>query len=418
MLNGSERTHPLPRLFAAIARQKLGGWLVLRGEKGPPMLLGFEAGNLCIGYAPPPGESLDQLGLAAFRLERFQFELRSDTPVTQANTIAVRGNVSPFSLVERALATGILDSQVQGVIQQLGDRYLRLDTRAVPTNLALGRANREAIAQLGTGETAASTLSLGQSRTVFLFSLLGGLKVSGSGIVPIPPLLAEKARVMRQGDPHGLLGVSNNDERGDIEKAYLHLARELHPDRFCGDLAVHKELASKVFSALNQAKVQLIAGSQMSALKRAQTAAENTEVAQTIDLAMELQRIEILIRQCRAKEAVERLTPLLKEHASSQEARALMVAAQLLDPKLAPETLNDLLRFLVANEKDSDLILQVLRQKVALEERLGLEDKALSTYKVIIRRDPGDIAAKRALHIASRRQDRSESSLLAKLFRR
>lgn len=420
MLNGSERTHPLPRLFAAIARQQLGGWLVLRGDKGPPIVLGFESGNLRISYAPPPGDALDRLGLAAFRLERYRFELRSDAPATEAHMIAVEGNVSPLSLIEKALAAGTLDNQVQDFIRDLGDRYLRFDTRALPTHLALSRPSREALTQLGSGETAALTLSLGQSRTAFLFSLLGGLKVSagGAAAVPMPPLLAEKAKLMSQGDTHGLLGVSSEAERSIIEKAYLQLARELHPDKFSGELAAHKDLASKVFSALNQAKVQLIAGSQMSAVKRAQAAAEDAEVAQTIDLAMELQRVEILVRQRQGTEAVERLTPILKEHASNQEARALMVAARLLDAQLPPQTLTDLLRFLVAKEKDSDLALMTLQQKVALEERLGLKDKALSTYKLIAQRDPENIAAKRALHIASRHRGRSEGSLLAKLFRR
>lgn len=115
--------------------------------------------------------------------------------------------------------------------------------------------------------TAAATTAAADRRSL-LERLDDGTPVTSAELDSSPDLPEEvKARIIRlhrrlkKLQPHEMLGLAKDAERGEIKRAYYAASKELHPDRYFGkDLGPYREKLGDIFARLTEAFQKLETG--------------------------------------------------------------------------------------------------------------------------------------------------------------
>lgn len=225
--------------------------------------------------------------------------------------------------------------------------------------------------------------------------------------------LAERAE---SADHFIVLGTPRDATPTTISKAYLALAKEVHPDRLPAELADMRPLATRVFARIAEAhRVLSDPGRRAEHLKALETTAqppkpagaEQLEVERAVGAALEFQKGEILLKNndiAGAEQLIQRAFDADPEQPEYGAALAWIQALKRPPPPPLPEGA-------VSNHYD-DLI-QILDQIVAkapryekaifyrgtLLKRSGRLDKAILDFRLVTELNPKNVDAMREVRL-------------------
>jgi tetratricopeptide (TPR) repeat protein len=223
------------------------------------------------------------------------------------------------------------------------------------------------------------------------------------------------------GDYYKLLGLTNRASVGDVQAAYFHAAKILHPDRIPPELDSLRQLASKIFSEVSRAHRTLSDPKKRAEYDAslAKPAAGANEVERVMLALQAFQRAEALMRkgdfahaEPLAKQAVEgdpnqgQYLALLGWIRASKGIEELPAALKMLDQAVQLSPAYDQGHFFRA---------------VTLK-RAGREDDAFRSFRRVVELNPHHVDAAREVHLyGKKREERNRTDTggtLGKLFRK
>jgi len=245
-----------PELFAAPSTEAVGSKTVERG----PLRLGPDAGDadadlwkLVSGQPAEPPSSFE----AALRQVDGQLESLAglrDAPVDPENPSTV------------ALPTADLDALVRASFEG-GEWTLAPDAEVTPPGQDSGRIALAALS--GTPAPAPPELSASR-RMELLRQARAAAEREPVASIPTPPprsledaelaedIEARHAALSRDPDRFAVLGLSHDAGRDEVKRAFIELAKRLHPDRLPRSLLPLQPKAARVFDAIREAQEFLL----------------------------------------------------------------------------------------------------------------------------------------------------------------
>lgn len=243
----------------------------------------------------------------------------------------------------------------------------------------------------------------------------------------VPATLEAHAHEIRQreqllgSDYYKLLGISSRASVGDIQAAYFHAAKILHPDRIPPALDSLRALASKIFSEVSRAHRTL-----SDTKKRAEY---DASLAKPAGGANEVERV------MHALQAFQRAEALMRR---GDFANAEPLAKQAVDGDPNQGQYLALLAWVRASRGVEELpvVLKMLDQAVQLSpaydqghffravtlKRAGKEEEAYRAFRRVVELNPHHVDAAREVHLyAKKREERNRTDTggtLGKLFRK
>jgi len=235
--------------------------------------------------------------------------------------------------------------------------------------------------------------------------------------------LAAMAERFRGRDFFGVLGVVETVTDEEVRKAYTHLAKRTHPDRFVSSSNAVRSLAEEVFGLVSRAYDAIGDRDRRLTYLRDQRhqvrdAAELEEGHRALKAELEFQRGELALRGKQYSQAVSHFQRAVKAYPDEGEYHSYLGWSLYMEDPDAPARLEEAIETVRAGRK-----LAPDRQKPYLFlGRLYLADGrdrvAEKMFTRAVQLDPDDVEALRELRLMHMRREKKSKGLVKRVFRR
>ena len=239
--------------------------------------------------------------------------------------------------------------------------------------------------------------------------------------------IAARAAAIDKENYFTMLAVGEAAREDEIRDAYFALVKKWHPDRLPRELQALKPWAERIFHYLTEARdVLQDPKKRVPYLKSVRegggTPEADRKLAALVQMAMEFQKVDVLVRRKRFDEAHEIIDAALElnpEEADYHAGKGWVLFEEHGAGSSAPTT--DMLRYLDRAIRLSPRHLRAHFTKATLLKRLGRASEALTHFEIVTKINPRHVEAMRELRLARMRADKKgegkdEGGLLSKLF--
>jgi curved DNA-binding protein CbpA len=373
----------------------------------------------------------------------------------------------PLALIWRLVETQARPEHVVEVLERLGERHLRLHHDAPVLRFRFARAEQSVIEVLRAkpqplAELLARDLAepLRVRRLIYALAITRQLDLGVPGVEPVgvdespsssrmpvsptftPPggtsAVAEPASAARASqasippavyDPEVLsfraeialraervdeglyevLGLSRDAEPGDIQNAFIALARKWHPDRLGPDFRDRKEQANRVFARMSEAQQVLSDPVQRREYDQrvriaGKEAQEQEHVQRVLRAATAFQKAEVHLKRNNLAAAEAEATQALADDPDQAEYQALVAWIMAQKPNAQLEELIKALDRAVGMQPNN---VRARWYRGQLYKRIGKENRAVQDFRFIVERDPRHLDAHREVRLYQMRRSGS-----------
>jgi tetratricopeptide (TPR) repeat protein len=224
--------------------------------------------------------------------------------------------------------------------------------------------------------------------------------------------IVERASSIDRADYFGMLGVSREASRKDIETAFYALARRWHPDRLPSELEPVRDACSRVFSRMSEALATLTDDEQRSHYMHlladgSGTPATQETVARVLEAASNFQKAEVCLKRNDLVQAESYCKRALELDATQADYLAMVSWLASLKPEnQSLEKTLECIRLLDEAVFLSDRCEKAVYWRGLLHKRIGKNEVAVRDFKRAMELNPHNIDAAREVRLYQMRVGR------------
>jgi curved DNA-binding protein CbpA len=227
--------------------------------------------------------------------------------------------------------------------------------------------------------------------------------------------IVERAATIDRADYFTMLELARDATTGEVEAAFLALAKKWHPDRLPAELAPVKDACGRVFSRMSEAHATLIDEGKrdeyMRLLADGSGSPEAQEtVAKVVEAATNYQKAEVCLRRSDFVQAETLCRRALEADATQPDYVAMMAWLMALKPEnQSQEKTRDSIKMLDRAISLSDKCERAYFWRGLLYKRMGRGDLAVKDFKRAVELNPRNIDAAREVRLYLMRGGRRSS---------
>lgn len=216
-----------------------------------------------------------------------------------------------------------------------------------------------------------------------------------------------RARAARLDDSlYEVLGVAKDASALQVQSAYIDLAKRWHPDRLGPEYQDVKELASRVFSRMSEAREVLGDPTlrreyNVKLRQQGKEAAEQEQVVRVLRAATAFQKAEVFLKRNNLPAAEIEAKQALADDPDQADYLGLVAWIEMQKPNANFETLLRMLDRAIALQPNS---VRARWYRGQLYKRMGKESRAIQDFRFIVEREPKHVEAQREIRIYTMRR--------------
>ncbi len=221
--------------------------------------------------------------------------------------------------------------------------------------------------------------------------------------------IAERAAIIDRTDYFSMLDLARDAQSDDVERAFVALAKQWHPDRLPPELAPVRAACSRVFARMSEARATLVdeaqRGSYMKLLAEGSGTPEAQEtVAKVIGAVTSFQKAEICFRRNDLVQAETHCRRAIELDETQADYHALLAWLVAMKPEnQSPEGTLVCIRMLDRAVSMSNKCEKAHFWRGMLFKRLGKGDLAARDFRRVVELNPRNIEAVREIRLHTMR---------------